>query len=570
MKRSILKMAAAHAHDAAPAAGAPPFRLFASKDAAASFGIGVGVFLDFSWIIILICVICTAINIPTTIVAARHGAPRSILALATFAGTANGTRISDTHVASDLCITLAIAVTAVLCAFLFAASATAADMAAQTAADYSVKLTPAADAAGSLHSVAHRVRAAAAAILAEHGGAQCVANLAIHAHEHRTNCVIVTLHTETQRAALLSFYTRGALCSRGLRKHGADPVYTWAAEEAHEPSDIIWKNAHRSAKERYARAAASFALCSATTGVAFAAINSINPETKSPTIAGIAAGITIAVINGMLPSVAFVIAQLVERPATHSEKQALQLYKLTAIRIFNSAFMIFFLTPNSAFLSSNTQEQIAAVILIDAAISIVGRATRPLAAIATIVARQKSPARPIRWSLPDRYADIIKFFTVAAAFSYTAPMTYLVAALAIAAGRAFDAYDISHRWAVPPKTNNALAAIALHFIALAGLAHAWIALWAYQRWPFDAAVDRHKSPFRHDARGYVPYAYYGFMIAFVCIIAADIFKQTIAAGIAHICCGRAQRRRPLSTQPFSREKHGQYSPEPGALFEYSV
>jgi hypothetical protein len=590
MKRSITKVFEQHARASAPSPNAPPFRVFSSKEAAAAFGVGVSVFLDFSWIICAICVLCAAINAPIAVDAVRTAAPKSALAFATFAGAGNLTRPSGAHVAADLAITAAIAATTVLCAFLFSASATAADMAAQTAADYSVRLVPprAGPRAGppaTLHAAALAARAGVGAVLAEHGGASCVAHVALHLHGQRVDSFVITLRSETQKAALLSFYSRGLLCRRAIRHHFDSPVAaaaaaaavaSWTAEAAHEPSDIIWKNAHRSASERYARAAASFAACTVMAALAFAAIAIINPETKAPTVAGIAAGFTIALINGMIPSVAFVIAAAIERPATHSEKHAMEMYKLTAIRVFNSAFMLFFLTPNAQFLASNTQEQIAAIIIIDAAVGIAGRMIRPIAVAAACVrapAAARALARPIRWSLPDRYADIIKFFTISTAFAFTAPAACAIAALAIAAGRIIDAYDVAHRWAAPPKTDYALSAIALHFIALAGFAHSWISLWAYQRWPFAAGTtDAHKSPFAANAgraaKDGTAYAYYAAMAVFVCITAGDIAAKIARAALAHACCGAAQRRRPLSTRPFREEEHGHYAPAPGALFQF--
>jgi hypothetical protein len=235
--------------------------------------------------------------------------------------------------------------------------------------------------------------------------------------------------------------------------------------------------------------------------------------------------------------------------------------------------MLFFLADNSLYLTSNTQEQIAAIIIVDAAVSILSRALRPLSAIAIFISNSTQRPRPIHWSLPDRYADIIKFFTVAAAFSFTAPAAFAVAALSIAAGRIFDAYDISRRWAVPPRTDYALAPIAAQFIAAAGLAHSWITLWTIQRWPFGPHTDSRKSPFapthtlHHDA---TTYTYFVFIALFIFIIIGDTIAHITRAATEYCCCGASQRRRPLSTKTYSRLLHGQYSPAPGALFQYNA
>jgi hypothetical protein len=572
------------ARPAARSARAPPFRLFSSADASAAFGVGVGVFLDFSWFVFAACLLCALAASPALAEAARTAAPRSFLALGTFAET-NTTAMSSMHAASDLCVCAAIVACAAASSLASSMAARRADMAAQTAADYTIQLFIPHEQRSALrdHAAVERaVKRVCDVVLAGRGAAQACVAIAIHA-DARTKAprsVFITTRTESQRAFLLSFFARGAICRRRMALELDDaPALLWRAAPAPEPSDIIWKNAALSATNRHGRSIASFLLCTICVALAYACIYWINPQTRAPTVAGLVAGATIAMINAALPDVATAIASAVERPATHSEKQALQLYKLATIKIANSAAMLFLLTKTTDFLSSNTQEQVNAIIIVDAIVSVVSRIVRPTFVFASVLRACRRcccrrsptpppPPAPLRWSMPDRYADCVKFFVAAATFSTSAPSAFLSAAVAIAACRILDSFEAAHRWGAPPRTDHSLALVVPPFFSFAGFMHAYVGLWIAQRWPFGHQhVDASKfSIFARpswDPNQSQRLAYLAFMILSAALILAQIAFRTAGAIRTHFCTGSGPPRRPVSTIPFSPFEHTLYAPSPG-------
>lgn len=559
---SIRTFVQQHARRAAPDPRAPPWRLFASHDTSAACGVGVGVFLDLTWIITFMCVFCAIAHTSTILQQVRTGS-------FPYAQT-NHTQLGDARVVGpDVVVTALILLGWFVAARASSLSTDAADMAAQTAADYSLRLfvpqaSPAAHKSPAL--ITQRIHRTVQMILREDNA---LVQIAFHYELQRIHSVFVTLRTEEQRARVLSYYARGAWCRRRMVQHmGTGDPLLWRAQAAHEPSDILWQHAHRGVAERLLRALASFLLCSAIVSGAFAVIQYINTESRA-----LVPGMIVALINSLLPTISFYVGHMLETPATHSEKQALQCYKLTAIRIFNSAFMFFFFTDNRHYLSSQAQEQIAGIIVIDALVGWTLRCVRPFSRlclwICACASIQPPDPAPVPWSLSDRYADMIKFFTVAASFSTAAPFVFVLCAVAIAVERLIDSYDISFRWKIPPHTDHTLSHVCLQFIACAGLAHAWIALWTFQRWPFPPDVDGAKSPFRAVHRNQPTVLLYGLYMAFMALFLLVVLQHVIAHGVqfvvAHTCCGYRQRRRPLSTTPFSAARHGHYAPVPGSM-----
>jgi hypothetical protein len=257
--------------------------------------------------------------------------------------------------------------------------------------------------------------------------------------------------------------------------------------EAVEPSEVIWHNLGVHVQQRIGQQLLSLALAVALCFGAFYLIRALQRELGPE-----AAAIGVSLLNAALPTVLKLFSTLEQHVDFGNQNQSM-LRKLLLARFFNSAFIIYLLTPFGETLSAASLRQIQAILIADAFTTPVFRLLNlpTRLAQAVLAPRAKSQAamnayfNGTAWWLAERYTDVTKTFFVSMFYSALLPSGLLITAVSCFTCFAVDKFCLLRQWKVAPKVDGSLAVQSRGHLLFCVLVKLAMALRFYYSWPFD-------------------------------------------------------------------------------------
>lgn len=327
--------------------------------------------------------------------------------------------------------------------------------------------------------------------------AACVLTLlAWQAPEFSPCRVFITFNTEHAQRMCLSAYNKGLLERLRLPVSMDDRH----VKEAPEPSDIMWENLHVSYLRRTMQEVGSYVGSFVAMVVSFLILHALASDPKDTSdvtlsldyaVAVTSAGF-VSVLNLFLPMFMKALVNFFESHQTYSSFQVSMMTKLVMLRFVNSAILTFLVTPNNAFLTTETISKVLNILVIDLIFTCTVRVVDPGTRFTRYVLGRKALTqdklndyfRGVLWNLGERYTDMFKTLFVCLFYSAIAPTAYFVASVSFFALFTVDKYLLLRHWAVAPEMDDSLSIASRKFFALSVAAHMWVTRWFYGHWPF--------------------------------------------------------------------------------------
>ena len=204
----------------------------------------------------------------------------------------------------------------------------------------------------------------------------------------------------------------------------------------------------------------------------------------------------ISLCNSVLPKVCKALNHIEHHP-TVGHREASLLLKLVFARWFNTAVILYIVTPKKDTLATSNLAQIAALLWADALTTPTLRLLNVFAVgkrillgpLAKTQLKMNSYFRGTPWTVAERYTDMSKTIFVALFFAPIYPMAYWILAFALLYNFFVDKYCLLRVWTRKPEIDSSITrATRMHF-SFAILVHVVVATHYYASWPFDDLAD---------------------------------------------------------------------------------
>ena len=206
----------------------------------------------------------------------------------------------------------------------------------------------------------------------------------------------------------------------------------------------------------------------------------------------LAVAIFISLMNGVLPYMLKVLTLIFELHTERSELETSMLFKLVVVRCINSGLLIYLAASYDETFRLAHLEAVQNILIFDAfltpglrVLDLDGYVKRHILAAGTKTqAEMNMYWQGTKWTLAERYTDMLKTFFVGMFFSIPLPSGLFITAIAMLTNYAADRYCLFRVWKRPAQLDGSLSVVARYFFVISLWAHVSISRIYFANWPY--------------------------------------------------------------------------------------
>jgi len=257
-----------------------------------------------------------------------------------------------------------------------------------------------------------------------------------------------------------------------------------------EATDVIWENSHYHFTQKVVSWIISFGAAAVIVVISFYIVESLSNS------GSVAVAAFVSILNGLLP---YIVKTLTLSVEIHSERSGVErsmLLKLVVVRCINSGLLIYLAAQYSETFRLTHLEAIQNILIFDAfltpglrVLDLDGYLYR------NVLARSAKTQNDMnmffqgtKWTLAERYTDMLKTFFVGMFFSIPLPSGLFITALAMFTSYWADRYCLFRIWKRPAQIDASLSVVARYFFIISLWAHVSISRVYFANWPYRVSL----------------------------------------------------------------------------------